>query len=80
MESEHCFHWIVYSYTSDYDSDSVASENQPLLDKASALSTDVSAKRKLHALHGIQLALCFALAEQCCHVDLLLIFIMILTF
>ena len=28
MESERCFHWIVNFYASDYDSNSVASENQ----------------------------------------------------
>ena len=30
-ESERCFHHIVKSYSSDYDSDFVASENQPLV-------------------------------------------------
>ena len=30
-ESERCFHYIVKSYSSDYDSDFVASENQPLV-------------------------------------------------
>ena len=29
VESEPCFHWIVKSYASDYNSDSITSENQP---------------------------------------------------